>query len=127
METEQKLVKLGNTGEIETDSIDISNYIGKKAKIENVEEYSGQFGYYIKLQTVPIETLNFGDKSITIRATKIFGLQQNKDGQIGWSKESKLSAFLHKMKVEHYNDLISKEVVIQAMPNKTGQEFLTFN
>jgi hypothetical protein len=125
--TEAKRVTLSGTKEIELPRIDISQYIGNKAKIERVDEFEGKYGFYAKVETVVLDTLQRGQEPIELRASRIFGLYPDAQGTIGWSKESKLGQFLKKMHVAHYRELVGKEVVVQSLTNKDGQDFLTFN
>ena len=120
-------VHLENTGEIVLPSIDVSKYIGRRVKIEKVSEHSGNFGYYVKIASKVLDTIEGGKEPIELRASRIFGLQEDGEGNIGWGKDTKLGIFLKKMKVSHYNDLVGKEVVVQTNTNKDGREFLAFN
>lgn len=122
MQADLRQVHLGTTKEIELPKLDVTKHIGKRATIETVEECEGGFGYYIRVQTTSLERV--GDKDL--RASRIFGLQQDANGQWGWGRETKLGLFLKKMNAAHYNDLIGKEVVVQTHTNKEGQEHLTF-
>lgn len=122
-----KEVHLESTGEIALPSIDVSKYVGNKAKITEVTEHEGNWGYYIKIQTEAVEKIEGGKKPIELRGSRIFGLQEDDEGHIGWGKDTKLGAYLKKMKVKHYKDLVGKEVVLQSMTNKDGRDFLTFN
>jgi len=122
-----KEVQLETTGEIELPTIDVSKYVGNKAKIEMVTEHEGVWGYYVKVQTEIIETIEGGKEPIKLRASRIFGLQQDDEGNIGWGKDTKLGVYLKKMKVAHYKNLVGKEIVVQSMTNKDGRDFLTFN
>jgi hypothetical protein len=127
IENEGDEVRLEGTCEIELPQIDISKYIGKKTKIELVTEHQGAFGYFVKVQSVIIDTITGRKQPIELRASRIFGLQENDENQIGWGKTTKLGLFLKKMRVSHYKDLVGKEIVVQSMTNKDGREFLTFN
>jgi hypothetical protein len=127
MENNIQKVNLQNTGEIELPKLDVSGYVGRKTKIVKVGEYEGKFGNFIKLETETIDTLERDSGSIEVRATRVFGLQKDKDGNIGWGAKTKLGVYLAKMGVTHYRDLVGKEVVIQTTTNKEGVDFLTFN
>ena len=126
-ETNEKIVKLEGTQQIELPRLDLTKYVGKKEPIVAVTEHEGNFGYYIKVQTDVLETVNLADKIIDLRASKVFGLQTDAEGKIGWGKDTKLGVFLKKMGVTHYDDLITKEVVVQTQTSKEGVDFLTFN
>lgn len=127
IEGENDEVTIDNTGEIELPQIDISKYIGKKIKIELVTEHKGAFGYFVKIQSTVVDTITGRKQPIMLRASKIFGLQEDDEGRIGWGKQTKLGVFINKMKVAHYKELVGKEVVIQSQTNKDGRDFLTFN
>jgi len=121
-------VTLEGTGEIELPQIDVSKYIGNKAKIESVTEHQGQFGYYIKIQTEALDTIEGGKEPITLRASRVFGLQEDAEGNIGWGKDTNLGVFLKKKKVKHYKDLVGLEVVVQTQTSKKNQkDYLSFN
>jgi hypothetical protein len=117
----QKTLNL-QTGLIDIPKFDAKKYIGMKVKIASVIEGEGNFGYYIRITTEKVE--KFGDKEIC--ASKLFGLQTDEEGNIGWGKDTKLGSYLKKMKVSHYKDLVGKEVIIQTK-TKDGLEFLDFN
>ena len=116
-------VELTDTGLIELPTFDVKPYIGKEVKVAEVTEHQGQFGYYVKVETEAVT--KFGDKDI--RASKIFGLQQDVEGRVGWGKDTKLGVFLAKNKVAHYKDLVGKTVILQSRTNKEGTDFLDFN
>lgn len=132
-ENQNNLVELGNkvVGQIELPSIDISPYVGKKVKVAAVTEYEGNFGYYIKIATETVATLTETDRDgnpISLVATRIFGLQTDKDGQIGWGEKTKLGLFLKKKGVKHYKDLVGKEVVTTSVTNSDdGKDYLSIN
>lgn len=129
-QTNLKRVELGDqvVGEIELPKIDITPYIGKKVMIENVTENEGAFGYFVKVETLPLETVGTGDKAIEIKASRIFGLQTDEQGRIGWGKDTNLGVFLAKMGVKHYRELKGKEVIVQSVTNKKDKkDYLTFN
>ena len=113
-------------GEIELPSVDISKYVGKLVKVDNITEHKGNYGYYINVKTEVVDTIEkTGFDPLEIFASRILGLQQNKSGQIGWGKDTKLGIFLRKMKCKHYNDLMGKKVLLQKTEGRDGQEFLT--
>jgi hypothetical protein len=130
MEENGKQVELSGTREIELPQIDISKYIGKKTKIEKVTEHEGNFGYFVKVESEVVDTLEVKDKEgnpIQLRASRIFGLQEDAAGQVGWGAKTKLGVFLKKMGVAHYNDLKGKEVIVQSTLSKEdGKEYLSF-
>ena len=117
---EIKPVELGDKlkGEIELPTLDIKPYIGKKTNIEKVTEHEGKYGYFIKLETEVIDTIedikNKEGEALQLRASMIFGLQTDKEGNIGWGKDTKLAVFLKQQEVATYRDLVGKEVTVQA-------------
>ena len=121
--SEETQVKLTDVGMIELPSFDVTPFIGKKVKIQNVTEHKGNFGYYVRIETEKVA--DFGDKEI--RASKILGLHEDANGKIGWGADTKLGVYLSKHKVTHYNDLVGKEVILQTKTNKDGVDFLDFN
>lgn len=118
----EKIVEL-NTKLIDLPSFDCEPYIGKSVTIESVTEHEGNFGYYIKIETVKVAEFNGKE----IKASKLFGLQTDVNGQIGWGKDTKLGLYLVKKQVEHYKNLIGLAVIIQTKTNKDGIDFLDFN
>jgi len=132
-ETQENLVDLGNKviGQIELPQVDISPYVGKKVKIAKVQEYEGNFGYYIRAETEDIATLDVKNKDgqpIVIKASRMFSLQTDAQGQIGWGEKTKLGVFLKKKNVKHYRDLIGVEVVVISVTNKNDEkDYLSFN
>ena len=127
MAEDETEVELQETGEIELPKIDVSKYIGKKAKIELVTEHKGAFGYYIKVATEIIETITGGKTPIQLRASRLFSLYEDEHGKIGWGKDTKLGMFLKKTGAKHYKNLVGKEVIVQSQTNNNGVDFLTFN
>ncbi len=124
METQKTLETLNlKTGLIDLPKFDCKPYIGKKVKIVSVTEHKGNYGYYVKIETEVVA--QFGEKEIT--ASKIFGLFEDDNGNIGWGIETKLGLFLEKYKVSHYKELVGKEVILQTKTNKEGIDFLDFN
>lgn len=127
MPEDETEVELQETSEIELPTIDVSKYIGKKAKIELVTEHKGTFGYYVKVATAVIDTVQGGKNPIQLRASRIFGLFEDKNGKVGWGKATKLGLFLQKMNAKHYKNLVGKDVIVQSQTNSNGTDFLTFN
>lgn len=130
-------VNLGDTKEIELPSLNLEQYVGKRVKVALVEEFEGKpfpgssqdKSYFIKVSTHSIGEIKKKDGGVAqLCATRVFGLQQDEEGNRGWGKETKLGQFLKKMKVGHYRELVGKEVVVQlTQPRaKDGKQFLTF-
>lgn len=117
-------VKL-DTREIELPQLDVSKYIGKKVTVVSVTEHKGEFGYYVRVKGEVLETLGSGDNAVDLQPSRIFSLQEDDEGQIGWGKNTQLGEFLAKHKVSHYKDLLGKEIVVQTRL-KDGKEYLTF-
>lgn len=122
MEKNENLGKFEVAGKIELDRFNAKEYIGKKVKIDLVVAQQGAFGYYVRAETEPVATLG---QDTHIRASRIFGLHENKQGLIGWDDNTNLGKFLAKMGVTHYNELPGKEVIVQVR-EKDDKEFLTF-
>lgn len=114
-------------GKIDLPKIDVSKYIGQKAKIDSALTYEGKFGMYVKVLTKVIDTIGKGDNKIELRGSKILGLQQDSDGIYGYGEGTKLDLFLKKYKCKELKDLVGKEVVLQSQTSDTGTDFLTFN
>lgn len=124
------LVNLGDKvkGEIELPKLDVKKYVGTEVEINSVLEYEGKYGYYIIVRTDPVETITReGKDDIVLQGSRLFGLQEDEQGKIGWGKDTKLGLFLKKMNVQHYKDLVTEKVVLQTQTNKDGVDFLTFN
>jgi hypothetical protein len=113
---------------IDLPKVDVTKYIGKKAKIESAKTFEGKFGMYVKVQTNVVETIGSGDKAVELRGSKILGLQQDVDGIYGYGDGTKLDLFLKKYKCKELKDLVGKEVILQSQTSKESDtEFLTFN
>ena len=127
------LVELGDkvVGQIVLPTIDISPYVGKKVKIEKVEEYEGNFGYYIKIVSETVATLDQKNKdgqAIVLKASRMFGLQTDEQNNIGWGEKTQLGVFLKKKGVKHYRELVGREVQITSVTNsKDEKDYLSFN
>ena len=129
-EKEETQIELGDKvkGQIELPTLDISPYIGRKVKIAEVQEHEGNFGYYIKVISEVVDMVDGKDGKTELRATRIFGLQQDAEDNIGWGEKTKLGMFLKKMNVEHYRDLKDKEITCQSQTSsEDGKDYLTFN
>jgi len=122
-------VKLEGTGEIDLPQLDLTPYIGKKVKIERVTEHDGEYGFYIKVQTEVVDTLTEKRKEpLELRASRIFSLQSDENGKIGWGKDTNLGQYLKKKGVKHYKELVGQEIVVQTVTNKKQKkDFLSFN
>ena len=105
--------------------IDLTKYVGKKVKIVNADVYEGMYGHYVKFETGIIDTIDVGREPITIKASVIFGLQTDKDGQVGWGEETKLGLCLSKYNADSLEAMKGKEVLVQIKTNKDKVDFLT--
>jgi len=124
----ERAIVPGETGLIDLPRVDLLTFIGNKVKIEKVYEIENNFdqkrkGYSVRIETAPLTVLSNGTE---IRASKLFGLQQDAAGKWGWGKDTKLDVFLKKFNVAHYKELVGKEVVCQVEYSKTGKQFLGF-
>lgn len=125
--TEDKIVNI-KVGMIDLPKLDVSKYIGKKAKIVSANIHQGTFGLYVKVMTGVIETIGKGDKAFDLTASKILGLQTDENGTHGYGEGTKADLFLKKYKCKDFKDLVGKEVILQTTTNKvTGNDYLTFN
>ena len=120
-------IDMENIPEVEMPKIDVSKYIGKKAKIIVAKVIPTQYGRAIKFESEIIATEGTDEKPITIKATKLLGLQQNEEGVWGISKDSKAKEFFTKYKLVNHKDMIGKTIIVQATEPKNGTQFLTFN
>ena len=128
MENEEKIVNLGDkvVGEVELPKFDAEKYIGTKVNIASVKEMTGVYGYFIRVETDPVETYKGADgEPKDIRGSMNFGLVELEDGKIGWGKDAKLGMFLKHMKVNHYRDLVGKQVILQV-ERKGDKTYLIF-
>ncbi|HUV72249.1 MAG TPA: hypothetical protein VMW25_04515 [Clostridia bacterium] len=130
MEKDENEIELEDTGEIELPEIDVSKYIGTETEIETVKEYrgknfEGKASFYIIVKTKSLETLANGKE---LCASRLFGLQEDDEGKIGWGKKTNLGAFLAKYSKSHYKDLVGMKVKVQTTTNKKdGKDYLSFN
>lgn len=109
--------KLDSSGEIEPQKFDPTPYIGKESFIEFVEEHEGQYGFFIKVLSLPVD-----EGQNQIRASKIFGLEHDADGNIGWGIKSPLGIFLQKFNLKHYKEFVL-DPVMQNLETKEGKKF----
>jgi hypothetical protein len=110
------------TQQIELPKFNADEFIGQKVLIEKIETLKGEFGYFVKLETQQVATWLKDGVKTPIMATRMFSLQKDAEGHIGWGKDTKLGEYLKYKKVAHFDDLLGKEVKIQV--NEKG--FLTF-
>jgi len=121
-------------GLIELPTLDITPYIGKKAKIENVRQYEGKITkkdgsktYYLQVETEIIDTLGQDKNKIELRGSMIYGLYEDGEGNLGWGENTKLGNFLKSKKAKNPAQLVGKEVILIPTTNKQGRKFLGFD
>jgi len=111
--------ELDSAEEIELPPLDVSKYIGQDNFIESIEERKGQYGFYVKVLSKPVDE---GQKEI--RASKIFGLMQDENKKWGWGPKSALGLFLKKHKVTHYKNLVgSPQAYEMKKDEKSGETY----
>lgn len=120
---EEEEMKDLETGPIELPRLDVSKYIGRKTKVAKAGIYKGQYGYFIRFETEPLDKI----RDLEITSTTVLGLQQDANGKIGWGAGTKMDLFLKKYGVEHWKAIIGKEVIVQTRLGNDGKEYLTFN
>jgi len=113
-------------GEIELPKFDPTKYIGMKSKIASVKTFEGKFGYYIDIESLPLDTFEKDGETKEIKATKRLSIHTNDKNEIGWGKGTVTGDFMKKYECDKLKDLIDKEIVIQTI-TKSGKDFLTFN
>lgn len=109
--------------EVELPTFDVMEYINKKAIVNKVEYREGQNGHYAYVEAQVLEAEFNGEP---VRATRILGLGTDKDGNIGWGKDTKTGVFLKDMKVPDIDSLMGKEVISTFTLAKDGKKYLTF-
>lgn len=133
-------MELNELKPIQAGGIDLSEFEGSKATIENIEvievpsAYS-ETGKQMCLQVVTTPVTNFTDaegEEKPVHATELFNLRQDEDGSWGWSEspKAKIQKFMKKHGVKEPKSLIGKPVVIKirpkAQPDGSEKEFLGF-
>lgn len=117
--------------EVEIKKYDNSQHVGKKVKIGKVSTHSTDrfkdrgITYYCKVVSEVLDVMDNKEKT-EVTASRMFNLQKDEDGKIGWSDGSKLSDFLKTMKVSKPDELVGKEVIVLLTDEKNGQRFCTF-
>jgi len=126
---EETIVELKDTKEIDLPQIDLNEYTGKKVKINEVTEHEGVHGYYVKIRTEAVGKItNQKGEEKDLRASKLLGLQKDKEENVGWGATTKMGLYLKRMAVSHYSELVGKEVTVIALTNdKKEKDFLSFN
>lgn len=124
-------VTVGDLEEVKLPVLDVTPYVGKKARIANAEVFqTTQFGnvsYYLKVETETIKRVGEGEKAFDLKASRVFGLVLMDDGTIGWGDASKLAGFLKSMNCKKPTELVGKTVTLQqSEPRPDGKRFLSF-
>ena len=99
---------LANMKKVEAPKLDVSQHVGKKVNIENVEPIETQYGTAIKVSSEVLETIKTDKEDIVLRATRIFSV--SKDGDI--IEGSKLDKFMNKQEVDQPLKLIGTQIQV---------------
>jgi hypothetical protein len=124
------MTKVSELVEVESEGIDFEELEGKKAKIERQEPIVVPSKYResgkqdcLKVETYPVAEVEKDGEKIEIRASELFNLTKNKEGQLGWSSLGDLKKFMTLKKVKKPEDLVNKEVVLRRRVKiRDGQE-----
>lgn len=119
---EQKNIKTKQ----ERKNIDLTGYIGRKAKIVSAEIIDTKYGQALKVESEVVDTVKVSDeKQIELRASKLFNLANDEDGSLFIIKESKADVFLSQFGLDlpDYKKLIGKIVILITTEDK---KWLTF-
>jgi len=108
--------------------IDVDKFIGKETVIASYEEGTkefekGRISNYVKFIS---DIVDYFPNGAELRATKLMGLQENSEGELGWYPGSKMAVFLERIGAKHYKDAVGKTVKITAIDAKDGNRYLTF-
>lgn len=136
-ESQSKLIDFDEKdikGEVEIPSI-ARKYTGKTTSIEGYElregNIDGKPSYYFIVSTKKLGTETFNDKdtkeekTIEVRATRLFGIKKDEEGKFYWSSASDLANFLKKYKKSTVKELVGVKVMT-AVTEKKGKEYLSF-
>jgi len=108
-------------------NIDAKQYIGMKTIIKNIETGDGDFGKFVRLETDVIDLIGDREPKYPLKASRLFSLYDDGQGNLGWLAKSNLGVFMEKMKCNSLKELIGKEVIVQTVVSKkNGKEYLTF-
>lgn len=129
MENEDvKPVELGKIGQIELPQIDIKKYVGKEVEIQRVSTFEGKYGFFVRVETEPVDTIGPDDNQIEIKGSRMFGLQSDPDGKVGWGENTNMGRFMKKMGCDELGQLVGKKVMLQTVTNNNdGKDYLSFN
>jgi hypothetical protein len=125
MKTEKVVVSLQ---QVEVERIDYSKYAGKEVKIGSVETFENKSNknLFLKLTTTVIDVIKKGKEQKELRATRLFNLFVDKDGKVGWTKDSDLDKYMQYKKVKSPEELLGKTVKVELEIQESGQTFLKF-
>ena len=113
-----KMSKLQELEITETEEFDVSLYVNKLAKIEEMNIETGTYGKFLKIKT--------NDLGEGVKASMVFGLKTDKDGKTSISDQSKLAEFMKSKKVTDYRKLIGLEVMVLSKAGNDGKDWLYF-
>ena len=123
-----------STGTIDMPSIDMTPYIGKKAKIATakvvespfIDERTGKQKMSLYIETESVAVIGEGEKAINLKGTKFFPLYYSDKGDLGWGEKTTTGVFLAKHNSKQIKNLIGKEVTIQIRTSKKdNRDYLT--
>lgn len=115
---------------VETQENDLTEYEGKKVKIESIDDEAivthGKYGEQVSVRilTEPITTFQTKDgNEIQVRGSELFNLKQTEDGSWDWSKspKAKIMKFMKKQGVNKLLDLIGTIVMVKIRTKKTDE------
>ena len=134
MET-QKVIDLDKLEGVEGTSVDLEQFDKKEVEIEKAEvvqvpsEYTEtKKQWVLKVSSVVLTTIGEGDDKIDFRASELFNLVQDKDGNLKGYPEaegSNLAKFMKDLKVKKPSELIGKKALIKAY-EKSNRTYLKF-
>lgn len=122
--------------QVESQAYDNEQHLGKRVKIEKVrtmvtDRFKDDAGnpkksYYVKVESEILDIID-NEQKTEVRASRIFGLTKDVEGKLGWSEKSKLFLFLKQLKVDHPDELVGKEVIVQLTDaDRDGFRYCTF-
>lgn len=118
---ENSNIDISNMSKVKSASFDVTHHVGKWIEIEKIYPVKTKFGTALKIETAVLETIMDKDKSIEIRANKLFSLNDEKQIVI----DGQLDKFLTKLGVEQPSDAIGKTVQVLKI-ERDDKTFLTF-
>ena len=110
-------------GQIDLPKLDLKKHEGKIV-IEKVTQKKGKFGYFYLVESECLEKFEGKDgKEIEIKASKILGISEDADGNLGWGKDGVVDNFLKKYKVSKPEDLIGVQA-LAVCKTENNKDFL---